>query len=178
VGKGQRLREEKRLEREQEKQREEVMARAFEMKENGEVFSCSKNLAHTEECDGNCGVEKLSDTELEINKEMERWHELGMVPYGLPVTLNGRGIGGIPVEVFRMDVNNAVIVDILVEKGIATKDELNVKFRELLLGKLVEIREANQDQIKAQNARNRIAVPGAGGPAEIIVPGQYREKLH
>lgn len=142
------------------------------MMENFEVFVCSGGLDHTEECSGDCGVEKLDELDIELNKEKILWGELGIPNQG---SIPGTQIPGIPIDTFHLQSSHDAVLKILVNKGIVTEEELNDVFRQIHLARMKMIRMANEEAILAARRRSQI-VPGGILP-RIEMPPQRRTRM-
>jgi|SRR6185295_1278353 len=145
------------------------------MRANWEVYSCSGNQNHLPSCEG-CEVKKLLPIEIEIIKEQMRWEELGMTPLGSPPQVPQ--IPGIPTDSFKLSIAVSALNKMIVEKLGLDEEELNNKYRELLLERLVTIREANEEEMIAAQRRQEIAVAGAGIRPQLIVPEHIKRKMH
>jgi hypothetical protein len=153
-----------------EQERIKTMAEAYQ------VFACSGNQIHAPNCDGSCEIQTLSDIEIQIIEEQRKWEALNMVPLGslqqLPM------MPGVPIDTLKMGVALAALTEMCVAKLGLDEDELNNKFREMYLEKLVGLREANQDAVKEAQRMQDIAVPGAQVPPQLIVPDNILKKMH
>lgn len=146
-----------------------------QMMEANEVFKCSGTLEHMHNCDGNCGTEELSELDVLLNQERQRWVELDMLPMGKPPQIP---VHGIPVETHHLEVSVATLVDFLAETGVIDKEALNVKFKQYMLERLTRIREANQDAIIEARRRQGIAVAGADVLPKLEVPGYIKRGMN
>lgn len=144
---------------------EQVEAKMKDMAERHVVNTCSEQIWHTPECDGNCEEKALLPSEVAINEEIKKWNEVGM------------DLSGIPVDALHLEVAQGALIDYLVEKGLADRAELDEKYRQKFVERLRVVREANQDQVIEARRRAQIAVPGAQVMPDIVLPAQRRQKM-
>jgi hypothetical protein len=142
------------------------------MYENCQIFECSHNLQHLPTCDGDCGITTLEGLDREICIELKKWDELGMKAMG---TLPESPFPGIGVEIFHMELSQNTLVECLIEKGIFTREELDEKFKQHKLDRLVDIREMNEEQVKEARRRQQIAI-GDVEP-KLVVPPTRRTRM-
>lgn len=164
------------MERENAAKEEFEHERVKAMVERNEIFECSGTQIHEPSCDGDCEVKSLSDLEIQINEEVRKWAEVGMTPLGSPPQL--QQVPGIPVDTLKTSIALAALTQLCYDKLGIDQNELNRKFQEMYLERLVNIREANQEAVLEAKRRAGIAIPGADVMPQIIVPENIRKKMH
>lgn len=137
-----------------------------------EVFKCSGSLDHDFGCSGDCGTEKLDELDIAINKEKDRWAELGIPNQG---SIPNTQIPGIPIDTFHLENAFTGVMNLLIEKGVATKEELDNAAKEVILYRMTIIRERNEAAILKARARGQIATPDL---SQIEVPDYIKRRMH
>jgi len=163
-------REKRKLEETKKAEEQIAIDVAASMMEQYLVFNCSGTLGHLHSCDTNCGTSKMTDTEIELYEEKKRWDALGMEAVGKPHQMP---VPGIPVDIFHVEMSLLTLIDAIVEAGVLSKEELDAKFSENMLERLTRIREANEENVKAQRARMQL---GVSPTPEIILPPNVGRK--
>lgn len=141
------------------------------MAARNEIYNCSGTQIHLPNCNGECGIRKLGELEIEINKEHKRWAELGMVPQGSMPQMPQ--IPGIPINTFKMETALSTLTQAVIEELGLDEDKLNERFQKMYLDRLVMTREANEEQIKAAKARAQIAPVDL---PNLLVPDYIKKK--
>jgi hypothetical protein len=152
-----------------EKERIKAMAAAYE------VYTCTGTQTHKHGCDGNCGIRKLGDLEIQIIEEHKKWEERGMLPLGTLEQL--KGMPGIPVDILKVSVALSALTKILTDKLGIDEDEMNFIYQKMYLERLVGLREANEDAIQEAHRHAQIAAPGSQVAPQLIVPENAKRKM-
>jgi len=163
-------RERHRMEQEHQAEQDKLQ----EMYDNYEVFSCSGSMRHLPDCDGNCEVLALTGHDRLIAEEGRKWDELNMAAVG---AVPGMPMPGIPVNTFDLENKVQVLINMLIEKGVATKEELDNAYAEFKYERMKATREANEDAIREAQRRAAIAVPGADLRPKIILPDHTKVRM-
>jgi len=167
MGKGARLREERKLAIENQEEMDKITAKIEDMQARHVVNNCSNAVYHEDGCDGNCGEHSLTQLQIELIEEQNKWREIGMDTLG------------IQVDPLHIEVALDALVEHLEEIGaIPDHNVLNEKFREKMLYRLRRVREANQDAIMAAQSRARIVPAGIDTMPQLVMPPQRRTRLH
>lgn len=99
-------------------------------------------------------LEKLT---AKLEKEVEAWNELGM---SLENTMHT------PSSIYALKMQMQTLINILLEKGIATNEEFNIEFKTLILNDMQRMRAAHEPQIREE--RRQAIVHGVN--RDIAVP--------
>lgn len=99
-------------------------------------------------------LEKLTK---KLEKEVEIWNELGM---NLENTVHS------PSSIYALKMQMQTLINLLLEKGIATNEEFNIEFKTLILNDMQRMRAVHEPQIREE--RRQAIVHGV--KKDIAVP--------
>jgi hypothetical protein len=165
-------RENRKLEREKLAEQQWEEEKLQSMRENYQVFECSGSQQHSPDCDGGCDIVTLEGYDLEIAKEGQRWNELGLMAVG---TLPQTPIPGVGVNTFHLEIALNALLEAVIEKGLATKEELDESYAKAKLERMQEIRRINEPKIVEARQRARVGLPTE--EPQIILPTERRTKF-
>lgn len=121
-------------------------------------YNCTRGNFHSDECDENCGEYTPNDTDKELLNELKRWEMLQFPFVGVPSILAGTAFQGILVDPLETLIRIQSLVELLVDKGIVTQDEVD----DAMTAKVLRRMKALRKKIEQERSTQRLAVVKKG----------------
>lgn len=110
-------------------------------------YSCSGLVnQHADNCDGTCLAASLDEIETELVNEHRNWARLGIDKKMLDV------------DQFKLVCQVQVLIDVIIDAGIKTKEELNDIYRLETINRMRAVREPREESLR----RQRLGLPPSG----------------
>ena len=131
------------------------------------VLQCTKapkEYDHSPICDGKCGeLIEIPDYHANLAIEMVRWNRMGMIAQGVPTSLSDAA-PGIPIEILETSLKTQNMMEVLLEKGILTEEEVNERYCIMAEEFFRKTREANEERIRRQRIAAGVGKKTLFGP--------------
>lgn len=127
------------------------------------LHSCSYHTEHINGCPGTCEDIRPDQLHVDLLNEGRAWRRLDMDFRGIPSALMGGPYAGVGVEIWDLQHHISALEELLVTAGIATRDEIDDKFRETKLQAMRHIREESEEMVRRARMKERIAMPNRPG---------------
>lgn len=123
------------------------------------AYECSDYTEHIPGCPG-CDGKFYDESEVTLSNEAKAWARAGMVFKGSPDSMmNLPFVGGIPVEIYSLEKKFEVLMQVIIEAGLITQEDLDIKYRLHKAAMLKRIREANEDRVKKERTAQQLGIP-------------------
>lgn len=122
------------------------------------VNECTGTERHLPGCDGDCGELSLTESDVKLFNEKLAWARLDMNLFMIPLGFDMLGIGGMPIDLLEMEAKLHGIVDVLVESGLVSVEDINEALKTRMLEKMTKVRILNADAIQKARTASMLGI--------------------
>jgi len=135
------------------------------------VYECSEYTEHRPECNGECEGRFWVESEVKLSNLAKEYARNQMSYAGVIEAYRAVPIlpGGFPVDPFYHEMWLESLQDILIDKGLVTRDELNELWRQKMITRMETVLGTVLPQLKEARTKAALGIQDK----KIIGPGGY-----